>query len=154
MDSRRNKDCQNQKKNISKQEKMCGRREFLKGSVKAAALGGAVMASGCGNGLMGSKEEMALRFQEYFKRNYRLMTQEEKDETVRRLERLAKLKRGVGRPDELQRADRRRFIWLCLQCHKMRRLYGMRGCLCEREQSRQENSILNMSVSLRWNTVK
>ncbi len=75
---------------------MCGRREFLKGSVKAAALGGAVMASGCGGtGLLGSKEEMALRFQEYFKGNYRLMTQEEKDETVQRLERLAKLKRGV-----------------------------------------------------------
>ena len=74
---------------------MCGRREFLKGSVKAAALGGAVMASGCGTGLLSSKEEMALRFQEYFKGNYRLMTQEEKDETVQRLERLAKLKRGV-----------------------------------------------------------
>jgi len=95
MDSRRNKECQSQKKNISKQGKMCGRREFLKGSVKAAALGGAVMASGCGNGLLGSKEEMALRFQEYFKGNYRLMTQGEKDETVQRLERLAKLRRNV-----------------------------------------------------------
>jgi len=95
MDSRKNKDCQNQKENVSKQGKMCGRREFLKGSVKAAALGGAVMASGCGTGLLSSKEEMALRFQEYFKGNYRLMTQEEKDETVQRLERLAKLKRGV-----------------------------------------------------------
>jgi len=74
---------------------MCGRREFLKGSVKAAALGGVAMASGCGTGLLDSKEEMALRFQEYFKGNYRLMTQEEKDETVRRLEQLAKLKKGT-----------------------------------------------------------
>ncbi len=96
MDSRSNKDCKNKKENISKQGKVCGRRDFLKSSVKAAALGGAVMASGCGGtGLLSSKEEMALRFQEYFKGNYRLMTQEEKDETVQRLERLAKLKRGV-----------------------------------------------------------
>jgi len=95
MDSRKNKDCQSQKENTSKQGKMCGRREFLKGSVKAAALGGVAMASGCGTGLLDSKEEMALRFQEYFKGNYRLMTQEEKDETVRRLEQLAKLKKGT-----------------------------------------------------------
>ena len=53
------------------------------------------MASGCGTGLLGSKEEMTLKFQEYFKGNYRLMTQEEKDETVQRLERLAKLRRNV-----------------------------------------------------------
>jgi Fe-S-cluster-containing dehydrogenase component len=95
MASRSNKERQNQKENLSKQGKLCGRREFLKSSVKAAALGGAVMASGCGNGLLSSKDEMALRFQEYFKGNYRLMTPEEKDETVLRLERLAKLRRGV-----------------------------------------------------------
>jgi len=74
---------------------MCGRREFLKGTVKAAALGSAVMVSGCGTGLLGSKEEFALRWQEYFKSHYQLMTQEEKDETVQRLERLAKLRKGV-----------------------------------------------------------
>ena len=95
MDSRENKDCQKEKENISKQGKLWGRREFLKGSVTAAALGGAVMASGCGTGLLGSKEELALKWREYFKSNYRLMTQEEKDETIQRLERLAKLKRGV-----------------------------------------------------------
>ncbi len=95
MDSRKDKNCQTQNENNPLQDKMCGRREFLKGTVKAAALGSAVMASGCGAGLLGSREELALKWEEYFKNNYRLMTQEEKDETVQRLERLAKLKKGV-----------------------------------------------------------
>ena len=95
MNSRKNEDCQKQKKNTLLQEKHFGRREFLKGAVKAAALGSAAMMSGCGTGLMGSSDEVSLRWKEYFKKHYRLMTQEEKDETVRRLERLAKLRRGV-----------------------------------------------------------
>jgi len=95
MNSRKNKDCRKQKKNTSLQNKPFGRREFLKGAVKAAALGSAAMVSGCGTGLLGSNEEVSLRWKEYFKKHYRLMTQEEKDETVRRLERLAKLRRGV-----------------------------------------------------------
>ena len=45
--------------------------------------------------MLGSSEESALKWQEYFKKNYRLMTPEEKDETVARLERLAKLKKGA-----------------------------------------------------------
>lgn len=72
-----------------------GRRDFLKGAAKFAALGGAAMAYGCGSGLYGSSETFSLRWQEFFKRNYRLMSQEEKDATVRRIERLAKLKRGI-----------------------------------------------------------
>ena len=95
MDSRNNNDCQKQKNNDHPQGKPCGRRQFLKGAVKAAALGSAVMVSGCGTGLLGSKEEFALRWKEYFKDHYRLMTQDEKDETVRRLERLVKIKKGV-----------------------------------------------------------
>jgi molybdopterin-containing oxidoreductase family iron-sulfur binding subunit len=73
------------KENDRRQTKQCGRREFLKGAAKAAALGGAAMLSGCGGGMLGSKEELSLRWKEYFKKHYRLMTQEEKDETVRRL---------------------------------------------------------------------
>ena len=46
--------------------------------------------------MLGSKEELSLRVEEYFKKNYRRMTQEEKDETVRRLERLAKIRDGVN----------------------------------------------------------
>ena len=95
MDSRNNNDCQKQINNDHPQGKPCGRRQFLKGAVKAAALGSTVMVSGCGTGLLGSKEEFALRWQEYFKDHYRLMTQDEKDETVRRLERLVKIKKGV-----------------------------------------------------------
>ncbi len=50
------------------------------------------MLAGCGGGMLGSKEELSLRWKEYFKKNYRLMTQEEKDATVQRLEQLAKIK--------------------------------------------------------------
>jgi molybdopterin-containing oxidoreductase family iron-sulfur binding subunit len=95
MDFRENNDCQEQKENNPLQGKQCDRRQFLKGAVKAAGLGGAAMATGCSAGLLGSSEEFTLRWQEYFKGNYRLMTQEEKDETVQRLERLAKIRSGV-----------------------------------------------------------
>jgi molybdopterin-containing oxidoreductase family iron-sulfur binding subunit len=73
-----------------------GRREFLKSTARAAALGGTVLASGCGgSGLFGSSEAFSLRWKEYFKKNYRLMTQEEKEATVERLEQLAKINHGV-----------------------------------------------------------
>jgi len=96
MDPLKNSDCQKQKKGCQPQGKKTGRRDFLKGAAKFAALGGAAMLSGCGTGLLGSKEELSLKFKEYFKKNYRLMTQEEKDETVRRLESLAKIKNNVN----------------------------------------------------------
>jgi molybdopterin-containing oxidoreductase family iron-sulfur binding subunit len=96
MDPLRNSDCQKPEKNCQPQEKQCGRRDFLKGAAKFAAIGGAAMLSGCSTEMLGSREELSLRFREYFKKNYRLMTQEEKDETVRRLERLAKLGDGVN----------------------------------------------------------
>jgi molybdopterin-containing oxidoreductase family iron-sulfur binding subunit len=95
MDSRKNNDCRKQEQSKRLPEKQCGRREFLKGAAKAAALGGAAMLPGCGGGLFGSREELGLRWGEYFKTNYRLMTQAEKDETVRRLERLAKIRKGA-----------------------------------------------------------
>lgn len=63
--------------------------------MKAAVVGGAAMATGCGSSLIGSREELSLKWKEYFKGNYRLMTQSEKDETVRRLEKLARLREGV-----------------------------------------------------------
>jgi molybdopterin-containing oxidoreductase family iron-sulfur binding subunit len=92
MDCRKSKDCLKPKENGRLKAKQYGRREFLKGAAKAAALGGATMLSGCGTGLLGSNEEFSLRWKEYFKKNYRLMTPAEKDETVRRLERLAKIR--------------------------------------------------------------
>jgi Fe-S-cluster-containing dehydrogenase component len=96
MDPVNNHNCQKHTAGSQKQAKPCDRREFLKGAAKAAAIGGAAMLSGCGSGMFGSKEALSLQWQEYFKKNYRLMTQEEKDETVRRLERLAKMKKGVN----------------------------------------------------------
>lgn len=50
------------------------------------------MLSGCGADLIGSNETFKLRFQEFFKKNYRLMTRAEKEATVARLEKLAKIK--------------------------------------------------------------
>ncbi len=95
MDPRKNKICKKPEKKDCRQAKQCGRREFLKGAARVAAFGGAAMLSGCG-GMLGSKDELSLRWKEYFKKHYRLMTQDEKDETVRRLERLAKIQNGVN----------------------------------------------------------
>jgi len=53
------------------------------------------MITGCGTGPLGSSEKMKLQWQEFFKKHYRLMTAREKEETVARLERLAKLNRGL-----------------------------------------------------------
>ena len=95
MEPLRKSDCQTQKEDNHPQDTNCGRREFLKGAARITALGGAAMLAGCGTEAFGSSEELKLRFQEFFKKNYRLMTPEEKDETIRRLERLTKMKKGV-----------------------------------------------------------
>ncbi len=87
----KNKDCRKQKENSPLQGKPCSRREFL----KSAAMGSTAMLTGCGGGFLGSNEALSLRWKEYFKKNYRLMTPTEKDDTVQRLERLAKIKKGV-----------------------------------------------------------
>ena len=68
------------------------RRTFIKGLSLAAAAGSAALATGCiPDAGAGSTEEMKIRWQEFFKKNYRLMSQQEKEDTVSRLERLAKL---------------------------------------------------------------
>ncbi|MCP4749495.1 MAG: 4Fe-4S dicluster domain-containing protein [Proteobacteria bacterium] len=73
--------------------KKCDRRTFLKGAATSAAAGSVMIAAGCkGDGLSGSSEEFGLKWDEYFKKNYRLMSQEEKDETIARLEKLAKIR--------------------------------------------------------------
>ena len=53
------------------------------------------MMTGCGNALGGSSDELYLQFKEFFKKHYRLMTPEEQAMTVRRLERLTKIKYGL-----------------------------------------------------------
>jgi molybdopterin-containing oxidoreductase family iron-sulfur binding subunit len=94
-------DHQNKTRYLTKEDNSCnrvntlGRREFLIGVAKAAVIGSAGMVTGCGTEALGSTEELSLRWKEYFKKNYRLMTQKEKDETIERLERLAKIKSGA-----------------------------------------------------------
>ncbi len=90
MDSRNKKEGHMKKPEVL--ENKTTRRDFMKNLSIAAAAGSAGLVTG-GCGAMGdSTEEMGLKWEEYFKKNYRLMTQEEKDETVNRLIRLAKLK--------------------------------------------------------------
>ncbi|MCP4020596.1 MAG: 4Fe-4S dicluster domain-containing protein [Desulfobacteraceae bacterium] len=80
----------------SEKKKKMNRRTFLKGAASTAIAGSAALTTGCkGKGLLGSSEAIALEFQEYFKKHYRLMTQTERDETIARLERIAKLKQDV-----------------------------------------------------------
>ncbi len=69
----------------------CDRRSFLKYTTKSIFVGGTILTTGCGS----ANEEMGLRWEEYFKKNYRLMDSSEKEATVERLEKLAKLKKGL-----------------------------------------------------------
>ncbi len=88
--------CQKQNPENHLRERRCGRREFLKGAARAAALGSAAMVTGCSGGLPIGGEALKLQWNEYFKKNYRLMTPQEKDDTIKRLEQLAKLKHNVN----------------------------------------------------------
>ena len=73
------------------------RRNFLKGLSIAAAACSASLVTGClPNIEAGGGEKLALQWQEYFKKNYRLMTEKEKEETVARLERLAKIQADLN----------------------------------------------------------
>lgn len=93
MDSSNNKEDQMQTEDMS--DKKSSRRDFIKKMSIAAAAGSAsLVVGGCGGDAVAS-EEMGLKWEEYFKKHYRLMTQEEKDATVTRLERLSKLERGI-----------------------------------------------------------
>ena len=94
MDPLQKRTCQKSDQCPTSKEKGCGRRDFIKSAAKAAALGGAALVTGCG-GSLGSGEEMKLRWKEYFKEHYRLMTLKEKEETVARLERLTKIDHGL-----------------------------------------------------------
>jgi len=88
MDSRKK---EGQMKTNDILEKKSTRRSFIKKLSIAAAAGSASLVTGGCVGGSESTEEMGLKWEEYFKKNYRMMTPEEKDETVARLEKLAKL---------------------------------------------------------------
>jgi len=78
-------------------EKQVGRRHALK--VLAGGVAAGAQALGACAPLSASTEEerevRVLAWQEYIKGNYRFMTEAERAETIARLERLAKLRRGV-----------------------------------------------------------
>ncbi len=81
----------------SDKKKKIDRRTFLKGAATTAIAGGAAATVGCkGTGLLNSSQAVALEFQEYFKKHYRLMTAKERQETVSRLEKLAKIKQDLS----------------------------------------------------------
>ncbi|MBU1343137.1 MAG: 4Fe-4S dicluster domain-containing protein [Proteobacteria bacterium] len=80
----------------SDKTKKINRRAFLKGAASTAIVGTAAVTTGCkGKGLLGSSEVFALEFQEYFKKHYCLMTPAERQETVSRLEKLARIKQDI-----------------------------------------------------------
>jgi Fe-S-cluster-containing dehydrogenase component len=77
-------------------EKSSSRRSFIKGLSLAAAAGSAALTTGCiPTANAASSGEMKLRWQEFFKKNYRLMSQKEKEDTVERLERLANIQDDI-----------------------------------------------------------
>ena len=64
MDPRKNKNCRKPQEKDRQPNGGCGRREFLKGAARVAATGGAAMLAGCGGSMLGSKEELSLRWRE------------------------------------------------------------------------------------------
>jgi len=92
MDSRKK---EGQMKTDDTLNKKVTRRSFIKKLSITAAAGSAGLVTGGCVGPLGKTEELGLKWEEYFKKNYRLMSQEEKDATVTRLEKLARLQDGV-----------------------------------------------------------
>ncbi len=93
MDSRKK---EGQMKTNDILEKKSTRRSFIKKLSIAAAAGSAGLVAGGCVSTGETTEEMGLKWEEYFKKNYRMMTDKEKDETVARLEKLAKLQDDVN----------------------------------------------------------
>jgi molybdopterin-containing oxidoreductase family iron-sulfur binding subunit len=91
MNVRQNKEGQMKKTCVP--EVQSSRRTFLKGASIAAAAGSAALVTGClPGGDAASSKEFGLKWEEFFKKHYRLMSQEEKDETVARLVKLARMR--------------------------------------------------------------
>jgi Fe-S-cluster-containing dehydrogenase component len=96
MDPRHTKSGKTTNPDMPSNTRFCDRRAFLKTAAKAAALGGAAVVAGCGGGTTGAGEKLGLRWKEFFKKHYRLMTAEEKEQTVARLEKLARIDKGLN----------------------------------------------------------
>lgn len=79
-------------------QKQVDRRKALNILLGGAAVGAQAIAAGCASDTAApseAKEAKLLAWREYIKGNYRTMTEEERAETIARLERSAKLKRGL-----------------------------------------------------------
>ncbi len=122
-------------------DKPVGRRgalAFLAGGVAAA---GTVAAAATGP-LAGpdGKEKAQLAFQEYFKGNYRQMTDAEKEATVQRLERLSQLRHGIkaeiGR-EEAPAGVRFGYAFNISKCKGF--LECVKACVMENNQDRSTN---------------
>ncbi len=84
------------KKEESKPKRL-SRRKFLKGAAAVTVTSSVAVATGCSQGgLLGENGTFSLEFKEYFKKHYRLMTQEERDKTVKRLENLFLKKKNIN----------------------------------------------------------
>jgi len=90
-------DSKNRKKDPVNQvfEKNINRRKFLKDAASAACAAGTMVVPGYAAAASHKPGKTSLKWKEYFKGNYRLMTEKEKKSTVRRLEKLAKLKNDI-----------------------------------------------------------
>jgi molybdopterin-containing oxidoreductase family iron-sulfur binding subunit len=76
-------------------DKKLPRRSFLKGMSASAGAGASLMALGATNLIdEDSKKKAALKWEEFFKGNYRVMTDAEKKASVKRLEELSQMNRN------------------------------------------------------------
>lgn len=116
-------------------EKPLSRRGFLKflgiGALSASAVAGAtdIVVD------TDDKELALVKFQEYFQKNYRLMTPEEKEETVKRLEKKAQLTRGIAVNIKSTPAAENVYFGYALNVSRCR---GYRDCV---QACRDENNL-------------
>lgn len=78
-------------------EKPLDRRQALRSLITGTAAATALVQTACSPTAGDEKSELTnLNWEEYFKKNYRLMTVQERKDTVARLERIGQLKHGIN----------------------------------------------------------
>lgn len=130
------------------------RRTFLKTAAATTAAASPAALAGCkGKGLLGSTEAFALEFQEYFKSHYRLMTDNERQKTVSRLERLAKIRHNL---DTHIDTEGPRENVLFGYAFNVTRCEGYMECVkaCVKENNLDRKSNTQYIRILKWNTAK
>ncbi len=124
----------------SSEEVELNRRQAL--TTMAGFLGGATLTLAAPN-LNGAttEEEKSLRFDEYFRKNYREMSQQEKMQTIERLERLSQIKYGVNAQISSQEAKKNVLFGYAFNISKCK---GYMECVsaCVKENNQDRNSNL------------